>query len=386
MFPTRLTREGWYFTIVLAFIVVAGSMREINLMLILAGMMVGVLYFNWRGARSMLRRLQVHRRLPESIHAGEMLTVELEATSPSRSLAVVVQDTARPHGAGRDAAVLPIAVFPQVPAKQAVGSQYRLTLERRGQYDFGPLRISTRYPFGLMVRTIRQPERGRLLVLPRLGRLTAQWNQLAQTPDFGSRRAARRQGQTEGDFYGLRDWRAGDSRRLIHWRTSARRGGLMVRQFERPWSVNLTLLLELWQPENPGSDDRRRVELAVAMAATVAVDACRRGESQLLVIVGGQGPVVAHGGGASRSLAREILGKLAVAEASSSDRLAELLERGADEAPPGGRTVLLTTRPAAMDPAARLAAATTADGGLVAQRVVVLPAGSAEFERYFQLS
>jgi len=382
MFPTRLTREGWYFSIVLAFIVVAGSMREINLMLILAGMMVGVLYFNWRGARTMLRRLEIYRRLPESIHAGEPLTVELEALSPTRATAVVVYDTVRPHAAARDEEVRPLAVFPQIAPRQTTGGQYRLVLERRGRYDFGPLRISTRYPFGLMERTVRRPLADQFLVLPRLGRLTAEWSRLAQTPDYGSRRAARRQGQTEGDFYGLRDWRAGDSRRLIHWRTSARRGGLMVRQFERPWSVNLTLLLELWQPENPQAADRGRVELAVAMAATVAVDACRRGESQLLVVCGGS-KLVVHGGGASKSLGREILAALAVAEASPNDRLAEMFSRSAADAAPGGRTVLVTTRPAAPRESSRLLMA-AADGATSPERIMTLPAGSDEFFRYFQ--
>ena len=33
-------------------------------------------------------------------------------------------------------------------------------------------------------------------------------------------------------FHALRDYVAGDDRRYIHWRTTARRGSLMVKQFE----------------------------------------------------------------------------------------------------------------------------------------------------------
>ena len=84
------------------------------------------------------------------------------------------------------------------------------------------------------LRSVRLRRSSRLLVLPRLGRMTNRWAHLAQAIDYGSQQAAGRQRPADGEFYGLRDWQPGDSRRLIHWRTSARRGGLMVRQFEQP--------------------------------------------------------------------------------------------------------------------------------------------------------
>jgi uncharacterized protein (DUF58 family) len=386
MFHSRLTREGWYFLVVLVFIVIGGSMREINLMLVLAGMMVGMLYFNWRAARSMLRRLQVHRRLPSSAHAGDWLVVELDATGANRATAIAVEDPIRPEHAPRSAEVRALAVIPQIVPGEPARAEYRVRLEHRGRYTFGPLRLTTRHPFGLISRYVRRPELGQLLVLPRLGRLTPDWARLAPTPEYGSRRTSGRQGPAEGDFYGLRSWRAGDSRRLIHWRTSARRGGLMVRQFERPRSENLTLLVELWQPISPEPVDDWRVELAIALAATATMDACRRGESQLRIVTAGR-ELVAGGGRASKSLAQELLKQLALAQAGPDNRREELLDRAGEDDRTNGSTVLITTRPAGQSPTPHDSAKRHGvnAGRLQTQRIVTLVAGSDDFFRYFQL-
>ncbi len=82
-----------------------------------------------------------------------------------------------------------------------------------------------------------------LLVGPRLGRLTQRWLQIVDSRLQGSHSEGRRQGLLEGDYYGLREWRPGDSQRWIHWRTSAKLGELAVRQFEQQRSRDLILVL-----------------------------------------------------------------------------------------------------------------------------------------------
>ena len=388
---TRLTHEGWYFLIVLTFIVVAGSMRQINLMLVMAGMMVGAIYFNWHFARSMLRRLQIRRRLPDQIGAGDTLVVELEVASPHRCTALLITDAIRRvespgHKASASSGNMAraesdakgIVALPQVAPGRAARGEYRVTFDERGRYEFGPFWAVTRHPFGLVARSVRVRRSSKLLVLPRLGRLTNRWARLAQSVDYGSQQAAGRQRPTDGEFYGLRDWQPGDSRRLIHWRTSARRGGLMVRQFEQPRSENLTLLVELWQPDEPTPADRERVELAIRFAATATVEACRRGGSQLRVVTAGR-ELISHRGGASKSLARGILADLAIAEAASNDRLDELIDAATDSRPTAGQIVLVTTHPTLPDPSAL--EPTDRRAGT---RVVTLVAGSEDFFQYFQ--
>ena len=60
-----------------------------------------------------------------------------------------------------------------------------------------------------------------LVVFPRLGRLTRGWLQRNRQAFAGAKRREQRAG-SDGDFYGIRPWRSGDSPRRIHRRSSAR--------------------------------------------------------------------------------------------------------------------------------------------------------------------
>ena len=141
-------------------------------------------------------------------------------------------------------------LFPYVPARQTCKGDYRGRLTQRGRYRLGPLRLSTRFPFGLFRYSMNCGTSATLTVLPRLGRLTQSWNALRHESFAGNDRREHRPG-IDGDFYGLRPWQRGDSRRWIHWRTSARAGGVMVRQFEQPHSRDAAIVLDLWQPRVP---------------------------------------------------------------------------------------------------------------------------------------
>ena len=59
-----LTREGWYYLAVLTFIIGGAVLRSVNLLVILAGAMIGPLLFNWRLVIASLTGLVVRRKLP----------------------------------------------------------------------------------------------------------------------------------------------------------------------------------------------------------------------------------------------------------------------------------------------------------------------------------
>ncbi len=160
--------------------------------------------------------------------------------------------SAKRNGLVSEASVL----FPYVPARQTCKGDYRGRLTQRGRYRLGPLRLSTRFPFGLFRYSMQCGTSATLTVLPRLGRLTQSWNALRHESFAGNDRREHRPG-IDGDFYGLRPWQRGDSRRWIHWRTSARAGGVMVRQFEQPHSRDAAIVLDLWQPAAPDATGTR---------------------------------------------------------------------------------------------------------------------------------
>lgn len=389
---TTVCREGWYYLVVLVLVFSGAMLRDVNLLLMLSGMLAGPLLFSWRAVGLTLRGLEVRRKVPQGICAGDLLVASLSLTNTRRrvgSWAVVVEEQLQretaPAGDPRpgEKPIRPGVLFPYVPAGQSRHAVYRGRLTRRGRYRLGPLRLSTRFPFGLLRRTIAVGQTDTLIVFPRLGRLMRGWAARHRESFAGTHRRERRPGP-EGDFYGVRPWRAGDSRRWIHWRTSARAGELVVRQFEQPRNRDLAVLVDLWQPERPAPQHRETVELAVSFAASVVADLCRRGDGNLYFDTTDVKSQPTRGP-ASVALLRDLMEQLAVAEAGSEDRLAELLQRAGGEIEPGTEVVLVSTRPVDLSDTSRFASlwADPARRAL-ARRIRCIDASADELARYFQ--
>jgi len=341
-----ITFAGLCYLGVLCFLFTGAMLRDINLMMLMFGMMACPYVYNWRSVRISLARLELARRLPRRIAAGDLLEVAIEATSRHRwfgSWTVSVEDTIRREG--DSSAAEPIRarlLIPRITRGQSVTMSYRGRLLRRGRYHFGPLRYSTAFPFGLIRATVSDPRPSTLTVVPRVGRLTRRWWKFQQTTQRAAQ-STRALGLVEGEFHGLRDWRAGDSRRLIHWRTSARRGDLIVRQFAEQRNQDLTLVLELWRPASPSEAQLAAVEAAVSLAATIAAELCGRGGSYLqLACACEQSSMVSRA--ASSALLDEIFETLALAEATPADRLPNMLGTALATARQGRSVIVISTR------------------------------------------
>lgn len=338
-----ITAEGAYYLFVLAFVFTGAVLREINLMLVLAGMMLGPLLYNIRAARRVSQHVAVRRRFPESATVGEPLAVDLVVTSKTKSAGLrLIDSVGRLSNAGPSSGAKATVSLVECPAGQPATVRYRLLIPRRGEYHFGPLQIKTAYPFGLIRRTVQHSLPGTLLVFPRLGWLTAAWTALFQQAAQGAQRQ-RRQSYAAGDFYGLRDYRSGDSRRHIHWRTSARRGNLMVRQFERAVHQDVAVYVDLWQPARPTPQEQEHVERAVSFSATLVHHLCRRGGCHIWLSLAGHEPPLL--GVATSALAREAMVRLARVEATSQPFDQERCAAAFAQAPRSATRILVTTRP-----------------------------------------
>ena len=92
---TTICREGWYYLLITAVVFGGAMFKEVNLLLILAGMLLGSALLNWRAVQANLRGLRVDRTLPPELSAGDQLSVDLRLTNTRRRLgswAVVVEE------------------------------------------------------------------------------------------------------------------------------------------------------------------------------------------------------------------------------------------------------------------------------------------------------
>ena len=74
---SAICREGYHYLLLLAFTLGLAVLLEANLLLVVAGMLCGPLLLNWRFAAKALRRVDLQRRVPDAVTAGEPLVVEI---------------------------------------------------------------------------------------------------------------------------------------------------------------------------------------------------------------------------------------------------------------------------------------------------------------------
>jgi uncharacterized protein (DUF58 family) len=155
----------------------------------------------------------------------------------------------------------------------------------RGRYPVGPLVIRLTDPFGLCELNRSFPSIDRLVVIPQVVPLPAVRlaGEYAGTGDSRARSVA-----VHGeDDAATREYRRGDDLRRVHWRSTARTGGLMVRREEQPWESRATVVLDTRLYAHRGEGPTASFEWAVSAAASVAVHLRHAGYKLRLVTGGG---------------------------------------------------------------------------------------------------
>ena len=68
---TKLTIEGWVYLVFLAFITIGSILRNVNLLVLMAGLLYAPLILQWRVCNKLMRNLRAIRAIPQRLHAGE---------------------------------------------------------------------------------------------------------------------------------------------------------------------------------------------------------------------------------------------------------------------------------------------------------------------------
>lgn len=304
----KLTPEGWVFLVVLAFVSVGAILRNVNLLVVMAGMMCVSLFINWRLSVHHLKTLAAKRRVPGKLHANRLANFQWTCTNRSNRVPawnLVVHDQIRKVADedldSEDLTPVPkkrfwsnsILVywfsevfervkrrkvqsvseveicFPAVETGQSELQSYRTYFGQRGKYMIGPATLSTTFPFGLIICKVTYPEVESFYVGPRLGQLDPTWEQRVQASAVGSEALKRRRSVEEDEFYALRPWRSGDTKKNIHWRSTAKMGVPIIKQYDQQTNRDFGLLIDLYANSE---QDRQLCELAISFAATTLFD------------------------------------------------------------------------------------------------------------------
>ncbi|GAA2040014.1 DUF58 domain-containing protein [Agromyces tropicus] len=218
-------------------------------------------------------------------------------------------------------------MVPALPRGGTFDERLAIPTERRGVIDVGPARTVRADPIGLMRREIVWSDVRQLHVHPRTIAVSA-----LSTGYLRDLEGSPTRDLTASDiaFHALREYQPGDDRRFIHWRSSAKTGTFMVRQFEETRRSRLMVLLDL---AADAYEDEEDFELAVSVAASIGARAIRDARSLAFVVSGRErirppaarrGVPSAHGPGGAHG-SRPGLAAMRELPTASRDRLLDAL-------------------------------------------------------------
>ena len=153
-----------------------------------------------------------------------------------------------------------------------VGGSASVTLEllplRRGVLRFASVTLARPDPFGLFRAFRHVALRGAVTILPRRYPLPAITLPGAQRYQHGGVALAAAIGESE-EFVSLRDYRPGDPLRRIHWRSWAKTGRPVVKEFQDEFFVRHALVLDTFAEPEELAVFEEAVSVAASFACTI---------------------------------------------------------------------------------------------------------------------
>jgi uncharacterized protein (DUF58 family) len=258
-YPLSLTRAGLAVLVFVLFVLISAIQSGANLLYLVVSAMLTALLLSAIYSTFALRKVSVEVFMPSWAFAKR----PAQATLAIRNAKALFPVVALRFSGTVDGLAAVTAAAPIIPAGGYSRVEFGFLADKRGIAGSAAVEISTAGLVGLTRRRIRRTVPIRTVVYP--APAVVSLPQLVRSPRETGRASLAR----EGDFAGLRDWRPGDNPKHIHWRSSAKAGRLVAREFIRTDRPEVTILLDtLGEPDEA-------FENAVSSAAGVAIAAAQ---------------------------------------------------------------------------------------------------------------
>lgn len=288
-------------------------------------------------------------------NVGDVFEENYEVINNSRIPAAwieVLNRSTLPHAAGS-------RLFTFVLGRQRRSYLARTWLTRRGGFQLGPTQISAGDPFGLFSagKTIAPHET--LIVFPVIHEIQSFPYPPGMLP--GGQVIRRKSYDITPHAAGVREYVHGDAMKRIHWPTTARRGQLMVKEFEQDPQAEIWLYLDSqkaihyekpYQQEELPLDSMMFVKrpkfklppstLEYSVSITASLAHYFIGQNRSVGYVSAGQIFTVHPAERSERQEAKILETLAFVEANGALSIAALVTAQASQLPQGSSVILVT--------------------------------------------
>jgi uncharacterized protein (DUF58 family) len=264
LFYRHFTPAGWFVLGALALFGAIGMDTNQSVAYQVFTLLAALLAVSFLSGLAVRPRLEAHRTLPETVTAGGQISYRLairNLDAKAYSSVVLAEDNRE----GREILRVKEASVPDLPPHSSMEVHEELTALRRGKLNLTGLTVLAPHPMGLTRSAQHLALHSSILVLPK--RYPVPPVNLSGTRKYQPGGVALSSSIGESlEFESLRDYRPGDPLRRIHWRSWARTGKLIVKEYQDEYFVRHALVLDTF----PTSDNAEVFEEAVSVAASFA--------------------------------------------------------------------------------------------------------------------
>jgi uncharacterized protein (DUF58 family) len=277
------TRRAWALFILSAILYFLANQTQVGWIYIITDGIIGLLIVAALYSWGMLAGIRASRELrpvsadsvePESqpdkveltspsFHEDDPIEISLHFRQTGLRPALLVGGLEQCPFAPAEDAIQPFFI-PTLFGGQTSSLTYRTTCDRRGVFSFAPLRLESKGPFGLFHTQNMVAAPGEILIYPA-------YHSLKRLRLFEKRELAEQAALRVGrgsQVIGTREYRTGDSLRQIHWRSTARTGQLVVKEFSDDEQQAFTVVLDLQADLSIGGGKFSTFETAIRLAAS----------------------------------------------------------------------------------------------------------------------
>lgn len=255
------------------FLFFAATNIQAGWLYIIDSFLVSLLVFSFISPISQIRKLRFSRSFSKSIHENESLDVEVIVENSSKKILsfflVTEGDIKRVNGK-------PLTIktkdqknfFVDVQPNSQSSFKYSITPSLRGVYSFDSFKIISYGPFGLFRYTKLVKSEDKVLVAPELPFVGHHFLSGSRLRGFSLSNKTRASNDASLPVT-VREYRRGDPIKLIHWKSSAKRNNLMVKELESEQAISVQILLDTHLGNNIGFEKDSTLEYLLKLSGGI---------------------------------------------------------------------------------------------------------------------